>query len=97
MISMANTYASLRDADYQVAAKTGTADAKKKVNGVTVAYTNGFFISYAPADNPQIAVVIAVENVKSAGLANYAKEVYDAYFSRNSDITNSQQSGNILN
>ena len=97
MISMANTYKSLREADYQVAAKTGTADAKKKVNGVTVAYTNGFFISYAPADNPQIAVVIAVENVKSAGLANYAKEVYDAYFSRNSDITNSQQSGNILN
>lgn len=97
MISMANTYASLRDADYQVAAKTGTADAKKRVNGVTVEYTNGFFVSYAPADNPQIAVVIAVENVKSAGLANYAKEVYDAYFSRNSDITNSQQSGNILN
>ncbi|MBQ5678171.1 MAG: hypothetical protein IIV47_04825 [Clostridia bacterium] len=97
MISMANTYASLRDADYQVAAKTGTADAKKRVNGVTVAYTNGFFVSYAPADNPQIAVVIAVENVKSAGLPNYAKEVYDAYFSRNSEITNSQQSGNILN
>lgn len=97
MISMANTYTSLREADYQVAAKTGTADAKKRVNGVTVSYTNGFFISYAPADNPQIAVVIAVENVKSAGLPNYAKEVYDAYFSRNSEITNSQQSGNILN
>ena len=97
MITMANTYASLRDADYQVAAKTGTADAKKKVNGALVEYTNGFFISYAPADNPQIAVVIAVENVKSAGLANYAKEVYDAYFSRNSDITNSQQSGTVLN
>lgn len=97
MITMANTYASLRDADYQVAAKTGTADAKKKVNGALVEYTNGFLISYAPADNPQIAVVIAVENVKSAGLANYAKEVYDAYFSRNSDITNSQQSGTVLN
>ena len=97
MIEMAKTYASLRDADYQVAAKTGTAQAKKKVNGVVVSYTNGFVVSYAPADNPEIAVVIAIENVMSTGLPNYVKEVYDAYFSRNSDITNSQQSGSILN
>ena len=97
MISMANSLAAFQDTDYQVASKTGTAQAKKKVNGVTVAYTNGFMISYAPADNPQIAVVIAVENVMSSGLGNYVKEVYDAYFSRNSDITNSQQSGTVLN
>lgn len=97
MIEMAKTYASLRDAEYQVAAKTGTAQAKKKVNGVVVSYTNGFVVSYAPADNPEIAVVIAIENVMSTGLPNYVKEVYDAYFSRNSDITNLQQSGNILN
>lgn len=97
MIEMAKTYASLRDAEYQVAAKTGTAQAKKKVNGVVVSYTNGFVVSYAPADNPKIAVVIAIENVMSTGLPNYVKEVYDAYFSRNSEITNSQQSGNILN
>lgn len=97
MIEMAKTYASLRDAEYQVAAKTGTAQAKKKVNDVVVSYTNGFVVSYAPADNPEIAVVIAIENVMSTGLPNYVKEVYDAYFSRNSDITNSQQSGNILN
>ena len=93
---MANSLAAFQDTDYQVASKTGTAQAKKKVNGVTVAYTNGFMISYAPADNPQIAVVIAVENVMSSGLGNYVKEVYDAYFSRNSDITNSQQSGTVL-
>lgn len=97
MVEMAKTYASLRDAEYQVAAKTGTAQAKKKVNGVVVSYTNGFVVSYAPADNPKIAVVIAIENVMSTGLPNYVKEVYDAYFSRNSEITNSQQSGNILN
>ncbi len=97
MISMANSLAAFQDIDYQVASKTGTAQAKKKVNGAIVSYTNGFMISYAPADDPQIAVVIAVENVMSSGLGNYVKEVYDAYFSRNSDITNSQQSGNILN
>lgn len=97
MIAMANTYSSLKNADYQVAAKTGTAQAKKKVNGVVVEYTNGFVVSYAPAEDPEIAVVIAIENVMSTGLPNYVKEVYDAYFSRNSEITNSQQSGSILN
>lgn len=96
MVAMANTYSSLKNADYQVAAKTGTAQAKKKVNGVVVEYTNGFVVSYAPAEDPEIAVVIAIENVMSTGLPNYVKEVYDAYFSRNSDVTNSQQSGNIL-
>lgn len=96
MISMANTLSAFRNLDYQVAAKTGTADAKKLVNGAVVQYTNGFLISYAPAEDPEIAVVIAVENVMSTGLANYAKEVYDAYFSRNSEITNSQQSGTVL-
>lgn len=97
MISMANTLAAFQDTEYQVAAKTGTAQAKKKVNGVVVEYTNGFMISYAPADDPQIAVVIAVENVMSSGLGNYVKEVYDAYFSRNSDVSASQQSGTVLN
>lgn len=96
MISMANSLAAFQNMDYKVASKTGTAQAKKKVNGVTVAYTNGFMISYAPADNPQIAVVIAIENVDSSGLGNYIREVYEAYFNRNSDVTASQQSGIML-
>ncbi len=96
MISMANTLSAFRSLDYPVASKTGTAQAKKKVNDVIVSYTNGFMISYAPANNPQIAVVIAIENVDSAGLGNYVREVYDAYFNQNSDITSSQQSGTIL-
>ena len=96
MISMANSLAAFQGMDYKVASKTGTAQAKKKVNGVTVSYTNGFMISYAPADNPQIAVVIAIENVDSSGLGNYIREVYEAYFNRNSDVTASQQSGTIL-
>ena len=96
MISMANTLSAFRNLDYRVASKTGTAQAKKKVNGAIVSYTNGFMISYAPADDPQIAVVIAIENVDSAGLGNYVREVYDAYFNQNSDVTLSQQSGVIL-
>ena len=97
MVSMANTLYAFQELDYSVASKTGTAQAKKKVGDVYVEYTNGFMISFAPADNPQIAVVIAIENVTSGGLGNYVADVYKAYFDKNSDVTNSQQSGIILN
>ena len=80
----------------KIAAKTGTAEAKRKVNGTTVEFTNGFMISYAPADDPQIAVVIAIENVTSGGLGNYVRDVYEAYFNSGSGVTNSQQSGTVL-
>lgn len=96
MISMASTSTAFKTLPYQVAAKTGTAQAKKKINGVLVEYTNGFMISYAPADNPQIAVVIAIENVSSSGMATYVKEVYEAYFNRSSEIKPSQQTGTVL-
>ena len=96
MIAMANSQLAFQNLDYQVASKTGTAEAAKKENGVLIEYTNGFMISYAPADNPQIAVVIAVENVMSGGLANYVKDVYEAYFSRYADVSESQQGGTVL-
>lgn len=97
MMSMAGTVTAFKDLDYPVASKTGTAQAKKKVGDTIVSYTNGFMISYAPADNPQIAVVIAIENVNSSGLGYYVRDVYDAYFNRNSDFTMSQQGNMILN
>ena len=53
-------------------------------------------ISYAPADDPQIAVVIAIENVTSGGLGAYVKDVYEAYFNSGSGVTSSQQSGTVL-
>ena len=97
MVMMANSQAAFQGLPYQIAAKTGTAEAKRKVNGVTVEFTNGFMISYAPADNPEIAVVIAVENITSGGMGAYVRDVYEAYFNRNSEITNAQQSGTVLN
>lgn len=95
MVSMAGTVSAFNRLNYTVAAKTGTAQAKKKVGDVYVEYTNGFMISYAPAENPQIAVVVAIENVTSGGLGNYVADVYEAYFNRDSDISSSQQ-GNVV-
>ena len=97
MISMANTVSAFQNLGFSVASKTGTAQAKKKIGDVYVEYTNGFMISFAPANDPEIAVVIAIENVTSGGLGNYVAEVYDAYFNKDSTVTNSQQSGVILN
>lgn len=97
MVMMANSQAAFQGLPYQIAAKTGTAEAKRKVNGVTVEFTNGFMISYAPADNPEIAVVIAVENITSGGMGAYVRDVYEAYFNGNSEVTNAQQSGTVLN
>jgi penicillin-binding protein 2 len=94
---MANTVSAFQNLGFSVASKTGTAQAKKKIGDVYVEYTNGFMISFAPANDPEIAVVIAIENVTSGGLGNYVAEVYDAYFNKDSTVTNSQQSGVILN
>ncbi len=97
MIMMANSRAEFNGLDFQIASKTGTADSKKRVNGKIVDYTNGFMISYAPADNPQIAVVVAIENVTAGSIPLYVRDVYKAYFESGSTVTDSQQSGTVLN
>ena len=57
----------------KVAGKTGTADSANK--------TNAMFIAFAPYDDPQIAVAIAVENGgHGSAIAPVAKEILDQYF-----------------
>lgn len=58
-----------------VAGKTGSA----QVPGGT----NGLFIGYAPAENPQIAISVVIENGGAGTLAaNAAKEIFTAYFEK---------------
>lgn len=60
----------------QVAAKTGTAQ-----NGKTGYSDHAAFISYAPLDDPEIAVAIYVENGGHGGtLGSVAKAIFDIYF-----------------
>ena len=64
----------------KVAAKTGTAESKAKVSGKIVTGLNGFMISFAPADDPQIAVCVAIENLNSgSATASLVAEIYKAY------------------
>ena len=67
--------ASFANAPYTVACKTGTAQ-----TGVAGASDHGTFIAYAPADNPEIAIAVVVENGTSAASAAVARQVLDAYF-----------------
>ena len=55
-----------------------------------------YFDPEADMDTNLEAMTSAIENVTSGGLGNYVADVYKAYFDKNSDVTNSQQSGIIL-
>ena len=61
-----------------VAAKTGTAQ-----HGDGSSSDNASLVCYAPAEDPQIAIAIYVENGAVGGkLANIAMKVFDQYFSQ---------------
>ena len=76
--SCRNTFGLL---DIAVACKTGTSQVDKTINGVRKTYTNGFNISFAPYDDPEIAVAVAIEGATSGGsCAPVACDVYNYYF-----------------
>lgn len=69
-----------QDYSIPVAGKSGTA----QVTGTEL--DNGLFISYAPRDNPQIAVCVVIEGGDSGNnVAPVVRDIYDAYFYSNSD------------
>ncbi len=67
--------ASFANAPYTVACKTGTAQ-----TGIKDTSDHGTFIAYAPAENPEVALAVVVENGTSAASAAVARKVLDAYF-----------------
>lgn len=61
-----------------VAAKTGSAQVANNTQ------TNAFFVAYAPADNPQIAILVLIENAREGSLnaVPVGKDVLDWYYWR---------------
>ena len=61
--------------DVKIAGKTGTAqESKARAN-------HAFFVSFAPYDDPQIAVTVNIPyGYSSSNAATVAKEVYRFYF-----------------
>ncbi len=66
----------------KAAAKTGTSEVAKKIDGVIYEGNNGFLITYAPYDKPEIAIAIVVETANQGALtASIAADIYQYYFS----------------
>ena len=75
-LTTGSLYYYFKDCVVSAGAKTGTAE----VGGGDL---NGVFIAFAPYDDPQIAVAIAIEKAEAGGdLAPIAVEIINAYFSR---------------
>ena len=70
------TGSALRTEAYSAAGKTGSAEFEKNKE------THAWFVGYAPADQPKIAVCVLVEEGGSGGqtAAPIARNLFDAYF-----------------
>jgi penicillin-binding protein 2 len=80
----------------EVAAKTGTSQEIRKLNGVSVKINNGFLIAFAPYENPEIAVAVVGEGMTSgAFVAPVVAEIVDYYFGQ-SDSLELYQTENTL-
>lgn len=79
--------------DTEVACKTGTSEVV--VNGVK--RNNGFLITYAPYDNPEIAVSSVVELAGSGTeTAEITSAIIDYWYQNNTDAKTNQKAGTLL-
>lgn len=70
----------------KAAAKTGTSQVERYVDGQKVIATNGFLITFAPYNNPQIAICVALEGGTSgASVVPVARDIYAYYFKSQND------------
>lgn len=67
-----SSYVDLEDLSVKSGAKTGTTTVEKTIDGHLVDVNNGFIIAFAPLDDPEIAVAVAIEG---AGYSTYAAQV----------------------
>ncbi len=78
------------NASYHPAVKTGTAQL------YSTRSDHGVFIAYAPAEDPEIAIAVVLENGTSAPSTRVAKTVLDAYFAAKTDDTVPTPEGELL-
>jgi cell division protein FtsI/penicillin-binding protein 2 len=66
----------LADLGFSIGAKTGTAQVQSNTQ------ENAFFVGYAPWDNPEIAILVLVENARQGSLnaVPIAKDVLNWYY-----------------
>lgn len=72
-------YAPFADFGKSVAGKTGSAQARATTDGSEIA--NGWFVGFTPYKNPEVAVVVILEDgAKDSYAAKIARKILDAYY-----------------
>ena len=90
------SYANFSKVPCKVAAKTGTTTVSKTVNGRKIETYNGFLITFAPYEKPEIAICVSVEGAGSGGsTAPIASAIMEHYFATK-DTQESLQTENSL-
>ena len=86
------------DCIVDAAGKTGTSQVKRKTeSGAMLTCNNGFFISFAPYDNPEIAVAVVAENANTgSATSQVAAKVYNYYFGEKEKIDISQTPNTLI-
>jgi penicillin-binding protein 2 len=81
VVNGGGTAAAIRITDFDIAGKTGTAQVAALGKDVGAKKDHAWFVSYAPAYKPEIAVLALIENVGFGGshAAPAAKGIYEAY------------------
>ena len=91
------SYADFSKVPYKVAAKTGTTTVTKTVNGRKIETYNGFLITFAPYEKPEIAVCVSVEGAGSGGsTAPIVSAILEHYFSVKDTQENFEKENSLL-
>lgn len=92
VVNNGGTAGRIKNPNFEIAGKTGTAQNSSIGSGG--AKDHAWFVSFAPAYKPEIAVIALIENsgFGSSNAAPAVKAVYDAYIAKNhSDLVSGQQ------
>ena len=77
------SYADFSKVPVKVAAKTGTTTIEKRINGRKIDTYNGLIMTFAPYENPEIAIAVIIEGAGSGGsTAPVASAIMEYYFSK---------------
>lgn len=87
----------LKGLDVQTAAKTGTSEENRTINGVSHVINNGLYITFAPSRDAEISIAMICEGVYgSSSLAQIAKPIYEYYFNSSQTAAGPQSENTLL-
>ncbi len=86
------------DCVVEAAGKTGTSQLKRVTkSGATMDCNNGFFISFAPYDDPEIAIAVVAENAFSGSATSVAAaDIYNYYFSQKAKVDSFEKPDTLI-